>query len=92
MPTTLTFRCATRDDLDVIVSMLADDPLGQHREQYTQPLPAAYAKAFESIDGDPNQDLIVACIDSQVVGVMQLTYIPWCQDTFAKVSSNRSLT
>lgn len=77
MPPTLTFRTATRDDLDVIVSMLADDHLGQLRERYTQPLSAPYAEAFQAIDADPNQDLIVACADGEVVGVMQLTFIPY---------------
>lgn len=77
MPTTLTFRTATRDDLDVIVSMLADDHLGQLRERYTQPLPAAYVEAFQAIDTDANHDLIVACADGEVVGVMQLTFLPY---------------
>jgi len=77
MPATITFRSATVDDLDIIVSMLADDHLGQLREQYTQPLPVAYATAFRTIDADPNNDLVVACADGEVVGVMQLTRNPF---------------
>ncbi|MFC7647112.1 hypothetical protein ACFQX6_46205 [Streptosporangium lutulentum] len=32
--------------------------------------------AFEIIDADPNNELIVAELDGEVVGTMQLTYIP----------------
>lgn len=71
-----TFRLATRDDLAAIVRMLADDPLGSQRERATDPLPRAYSDAFEAIDRDPNQELIVAEVDGRVVGTLQLTFIP----------------
>jgi GNAT superfamily N-acetyltransferase len=70
------FRLATRDDLAAIVRMLADDPLGSARERATDPLPPAYRDAFEAIDRDPNQELMVAVRDDQVVGTLQLTCIP----------------
>ena len=54
------FRTAVRTDLSDIVRMLADDPLGAAREEFTEPLPVAYSQAFEAIDSDPNQELIVA--------------------------------
>jgi GNAT superfamily N-acetyltransferase len=57
--------------------MLADDMLGSRRERYTLPLPECYYTAFEAIDTDPNNELVVAELDGQVVGVMQLTYIPY---------------
>ena len=70
------FRPATLDDLPAIVRMLADDFLGQQRERYEDPLPESYIKAFEEIDADPNNELIVAELDGEVVGTLQLTYTP----------------
>jgi GNAT superfamily N-acetyltransferase len=72
-----TFRRATRADVPDIVRMLADDMLGSGREQYVLPLPESYYAAFAAIDADPHNELIVAELDSQVVGVLQLTYIPY---------------
>lgn len=73
----LTFRQAALGDLPAIVKMLADDPLGAEREQFSQPLPDAYIAALEAIDADPSNELIVACASGVVVGVLQLTFIPY---------------
>lgn len=73
----LTFRQATRSDVPDIVRMLAEDALGAKRESYGSPLPASYYAAFEAICGDPNNELVVACLASRVVGVLQLTFIPY---------------
>lgn len=72
----LTFRIATEQDLDQIVAMLADDVLGSKRERYEKPLPNSYIEAFVAISADPNNELIVACIDDKVVGVQQITFTP----------------
>lgn len=72
----LMFRLATRDDLSDIVGMLADDELGARREAYTTPLPESYYEAFEAIDRDPNNELVVAVIEGKVLGVLQMTFIP----------------
>jgi len=73
----LTFRPATRADLPVLVGMLADDPLGQTREQATEPLPAAYEQAFAAIDADPNNELVaVEDGNGTVIATLQLTFIP----------------
>jgi ribosomal protein S18 acetylase RimI-like enzyme len=54
--------------------LLADDGLGAGRED---PLKCeAYASAFEAIEEDPNQSLLVARLGSSVVGLLQLTFIP----------------
>jgi GNAT superfamily N-acetyltransferase len=71
------FRRATGDDLDAIVRMLANDPLGAARETYSNPLPESYRAAFEAIRGDRNNELVVACRGEAVVGVLQLTFIPY---------------
>ncbi len=74
----LTFRLATRADLPAIIKMLADDSLGNKRESYTTPLLASYESAFEAIERDPNNELVVVEGDDQtVIGVLQLTFIPY---------------
>ena len=71
------FRIATVDDLYKIVEMLADDELGRMRERFETPLPDSYVRAFEAIDSDPNNELIVSCLDGEIVGVLQLTFTPY---------------
>jgi GNAT superfamily N-acetyltransferase len=85
--TELTFRKATADDLTAIVTMLADDILGATRERLENPLPQPYVTAFNDIDRDPNNELVVACIKDVVVGVLQLTFIP----SLSHLGSRRAL-
>jgi len=72
----VSFRHATRDDLDAIVRLLADDPLGAARESYSTPLPESYRAAFDVIRADANNELVVACLGVDLVGVLQMTFIP----------------
>jgi len=72
----LKFRQATRKDLSEIVRMLADDFLGTTRERYENPLPESYVKAFEEINADKNNELIVAEKDGKIVGTLQITFTP----------------
>ncbi len=69
-------RTATRDDLAAIVALLADDPLGAAREDLGPPLAPAYHTAFDAIDADPNQHLVVAEQGGRIVGTLQLTVTP----------------
>ncbi|KGE88010.1 MAG: GNAT family N-acetyltransferase [Phaeodactylibacter xiamenensis] len=71
------FRSATRIDVAAIVRLLADDKLGQQREDYRDPLPEAYYEAFNRIDRDPNQELVVVELNEQVIGTLQLSFIPY---------------
>ncbi len=71
------FRPATRSDVEVIVQMFADDPLGATREDAARPLSTSYMGAFRAIDVDPNNELIVVVCGIEVVGVFQITYIPY---------------
>lgn len=73
----LLFRAAVRTDLPDIVRMLAEDQLGSAREDYGPPLPDVYYAAFDAIERDPNNELIVCVVDGKVAGVLQLTYIPY---------------
>ena len=56
--------------------MLADDFLGQQRERLEDPLPKCYVNAFREIEEDPNNELIVAELDGEVIGTLQLTFTP----------------
>lgn len=69
-------REATRADVPAIVAMLADDALGRAREQAADPLPDSYWRAWDGIARDPNNRLIVAERDGQVIACLQLTFIP----------------
>ncbi|MFD0853030.1 GNAT family N-acetyltransferase, partial [Actinomadura adrarensis] len=72
----VTFREAKRADLPEIVGLLADDPLGATRENPGEVIPDAYYRAFDAIEADPNNAIIVAELDGRMAGTMQLTYIP----------------
>ena len=77
MSTSLHFRRAQKKDVAAIVGMLADDPLGAKRERFESPLPQCYYEAFEAIDSDSNHELVLATMDEDIVGVLQLTFIPY---------------
>ena len=72
------FRKATKTDLPTIIKMLADDELGQKREDYQTPLPQAYIDAFENILSDNNQELIAVENENQeLIGTLQLSFIQY---------------
>jgi GNAT superfamily N-acetyltransferase len=70
------YRRARRADLAAIVALLADDALGQSREDPREPLDARYVAAFEAMDRDPAHVLMVVERDGAVVGCLQLSFIP----------------
>lgn len=70
------FRRAESGDLEAIVALLADDPIGSGRESPGPRLDPCYAAAFAAIEQDPNQLLAVAERAGQVIGVLQLSLIP----------------
>jgi len=69
------FRTATIEDLPAVLAMLMDDELGKLREDVSTPLNPAYLAAFEALDRDPNQLLVVAERDGTVVGTCQLSFL-----------------
>lgn len=74
----MNFRKATRNDVNEIVQMIADDELGKTRENFQIPLPVAYLQAYENIDKDPNQELIVVENEkSEIIGTLQLSFIQY---------------
>lgn len=72
----VTFRRATRDDLPSIIALIADDQIGQTREDTSAPLNGAYIEAFAAIARDDNQVLAVAEQEGAVIGCLQITFIP----------------
>ena len=70
------FRRAREVDVPAIVQLLMDDVLGRAREDPSEPTAEAYLRAFAAIDEDPNQLLIVAVDDDEIVGTLQLSFIP----------------
>lgn len=70
------FRPAASYDLVALVEMLADDHLGQTRESPGEPVHAGYAAAFAAIQEDPNNELIVCESDGNLLGMLQITFIP----------------
>ncbi|WP_369234636.1 N-acetyltransferase family protein [Streptomyces sp. R21] len=70
----LEIRPAVADDVQAVVAMLADDPLGAQRESPDDLSP--YLAALERLNGDPNQHVMVAVREGRVVGTLQLTVIP----------------
>lgn len=72
------FRRAERKDVVAIVEMIADDKLGKLRERFEDPLPDSYVRAFNRIDSDPNQELVVVeDEEGKVIGTLQLSYITY---------------
>ncbi|MBT4963243.1 MAG: GNAT family N-acetyltransferase [Francisellaceae bacterium] len=88
-------RLATREDILQIVNLLADDELGSKRESFTDPLANGYIQAFKKIQSSPDNELIVMEHNGEVIGCMQLTFIPYltfqggsrCQIEGVRISS-----
>jgi ribosomal protein S18 acetylase RimI-like enzyme len=72
----ISFRRAVAADLPRIVALLADDVLGGAREDAADPPNARYVAAFAAIERDPNQLLAVVEQQGEVVGCLQLSFIP----------------
>lgn len=69
----LTFRDARRTDVAAVVALLADDQLGQAREQSDLSI---YLAAFDAMQAEGNNRLIVGVGDADtVVATYQLTFI-----------------
>jgi GNAT superfamily N-acetyltransferase len=70
-------RRAEVADVPTIVRLLAADQLGATRDGVTTPDDlASYERAFRDIDRDPAHLLVVAQAGPDVVGTLQLSFIP----------------
>lgn len=74
----ISFRQANVNDVSAIVELLANDALGQKREDFRNPLPKSYFQAFMHIRSDPNQELVVVENEnSEILGTLQLSFIQY---------------
>ena len=69
-------RKMQKADLGVVVGLLADDELGQSREDKARVVHADYLRAFEQIDSDENQYAAIFEINGKTIGCLQITFIP----------------
>lgn len=69
----LVFRTARADDVPALLALIADDAISAARTGEYGP---GHAAAFAAIDADPNNELIAFELKGEIVGTMQLTYIP----------------
>lgn len=72
----MNIRKATKHDLPEMVRMLADDVLGSKRESYQDPLPSEYYEAFNDIEEQQGNCILVAVEEEELLGFLQLTFIP----------------
>lgn len=72
----MTYRDATLADLPTVIAMLAEEQIGGRADDPSEPLDPVYLTAFDAIERDPNQRLIVAELDGRVVGTMMLSWLP----------------
>ena len=77
----LTYRQAFEKDIHELVSLLADDEIGSAREDKSSPLNQRYSDAFRAIEKDPNNELTIVESDGELVGMLQLTFIPYLTHT-----------
>jgi GNAT superfamily N-acetyltransferase len=78
LPTSLgtaVLRRAARADVPAVVALLAQDELGTGRDDPGGDL-EPYLRAFDAIDADPAHLLVVAEVDGELVGTLQLTVLP----------------
>ena len=69
-------RDATEDDLPRIVELLAQFSPDTPREDLRQPLAESYRTAFQQIEADPRQRLLVVEAEGWVIGTAALIIVP----------------
>lgn len=69
-------REATADDLPRLVELLAQDELGAGREDPSGSSAERYRDAFDAIDGDPDNQVLVGELDGDVACMLQLAFLP----------------
>jgi GNAT superfamily N-acetyltransferase len=75
VPGEIVLRVATRADVPAVLELLENDEISRSR-MLSEATDAALWKAFEEIDADPRNELIVADDDGEIVGTCQLTFTP----------------
>ncbi|MGW1773038.1 N-acetyltransferase family protein [Streptomyces sp. NPDC002104] len=79
------FRTATRQDLPAVLALLAQDENPDANGTGTgtpapargpEPVSEAHERAFAAITADPRNEMLVLEEDGDLVGCLQLTYVP----------------
>jgi GNAT superfamily N-acetyltransferase len=74
---TVQLRRARAADVPALIALIAADQLGAARDGIRDSSDlAAYKAAFEAIDADPAHILVVAESAGELVGTMQLSFLP----------------
>ncbi len=76
MKAKLKHRKAKQSDLKTIISLLLQDELGKIREESSDEGNSRYLEAFEKINADPNQYLMIVELAEEIVGTCHLTIMP----------------
>ena len=72
----LTHRKARIADLPRLIELLLEDELGSTRESKSSAVHENYIKAFNKIESDPNQYLMVVENGDEIIGTCHLTIMP----------------
>lgn len=72
---TVKHRFANESDLQAVIAMLADDEIGARRETPEADKRDGYLRAWEDMRQDQFNRLLVAEVEDELVGVLQLTFI-----------------
>lgn len=70
----LTIREATRADLPAILELAAQDSMS-HAFEASSPAPE-YERALDEIQAHPDHRVVVAELDGEIAGTMQISYLP----------------
>jgi GNAT superfamily N-acetyltransferase len=73
---TLTFRDATRADLPIVLQLSYDGAAAPGLAAVPEPDSPSTIAAFEAIKADPNHRVLVAEEDGEVVGTIQISFLP----------------
>jgi ribosomal protein S18 acetylase RimI-like enzyme len=71
----LQFRFATIEDVPAMVSLLAEDVFGAHRENLEPSARTMYELAFQNLSAQQGNQLLLAVRSGEVVAMLQLTII-----------------
>lgn len=78
--TQLGFRDATATDIPTILQLSHAGAAKANRYPELDLSDPAYLQAFKDIDADPNHRLIVAERNGEIIGTMQISYLPGLPD------------
>ena len=73
---TLIIEKAKLKNLKDLIYLLFDDDLGKDRENISETSFNNYKKSFMKILNDTNNEIFIMVLNDQIIGMMQLTFIP----------------